>query len=640
MDASNLKQLKITQMLCAVSSRNRRKATETKTSTKKCDSSTHLENVTKLKKLPKRIGKYNKKPKVADIISNCQSNNSSLENLLNNKSGNCLKKEFNTAEEYEMFISLSEPDMDDSSSNGTVPQQKTTAMAKTLTNEFTRSHSSGKLTVSTPIASSHVEARLSTNPSTSCGLAPEESNFSIALPTKKPTPILIAECDFNTVKTLIEDTIGTSYVMRSTKQGFRVLCEDINAHNKMRSYLDKNQSNIKSHTFQPIYERGFRAVIRHLHRSTPITWIREQLTILGYSIRFLDVIKNQHNGSPLGLFELELGTCDNSTIHSLLQLKKLGNQQIQVEKLKRHRSPQCHRCQKYGHTKNYCLRPYVCVKCAGSHPSSDCTKSKEEDAKCANCSGNHTANYRGCKAFKLFSQAKSKRNDNSQKSHSAQTFSAAEPSLDCKLTTQNPNSSTLTSNWSFHQSTHRASYSDILKNSSSKQPAAISILKGVQDGHNNSTLMSTPISSHKNSSPIIHSQCQKRRTPTDRNFLQERVQPSMSLPYSIKNTSQPSEATKSFGIGNTQPCSNNDATGKHSQYTTEYVSHTEVAIEKFASAMKASQEILAREVQNCSCATTEGLNNLSKMIQSLASMFSAFLNLQVSRSSDTSPKVK
>jgi hypothetical protein len=60
---------------------------------------------------------------------------------------------------------------------------------------------------------------------------------------------------------------------------------------------------------------------------------------------------------------------------------------------------QCHKCQGFGHSKNYCnIRPR-CVKCAGSHETTECQKT-DRLARCVNCGGDHPANYRGCPAYK------------------------------------------------------------------------------------------------------------------------------------------------------------------------------------------------------------------------------------------------
>jgi len=91
--------------------------------------------------------------------------------------------------------------------------------------------------------------------------------------------------------------------------------------------------------------------------------------------------------------------CDN--ILDVLKINKLGHQLVSVERpLRSSDAPQCHRCQQFGHTKNYCRRPFACVKCAGTHPSTECKKDKNADPKCVNCEGRHTANYRGCQVFK------------------------------------------------------------------------------------------------------------------------------------------------------------------------------------------------------------------------------------------------
>lgn len=62
---------------------------------------------------------------------------------------------------------------------------------------------------------------------------------------------------------------------------------------------------------------------------------------------------------------------------------------------------QCTRCQQYGHTKNNCMRPYRCVKCAGEHKTTDCPKKdRNTPATCALCFGDHPANYKGCQVYK------------------------------------------------------------------------------------------------------------------------------------------------------------------------------------------------------------------------------------------------
>jgi hypothetical protein len=58
--------------------------------------------------------------------------------------------------------------------------------------------------------------------------------------------------------------------------------------------------------------------------------------------------------------------------------------------------------------KTYCQRPYKCVKCGGNHMTSECQKSKETPAKCALCSGVHSANYKGCTIYRDLQNARCK----------------------------------------------------------------------------------------------------------------------------------------------------------------------------------------------------------------------------------------
>ena len=68
---------------------------------------------------------------------------------------------------------------------------------------------------------------------------------------------------------------------------------------------------------------------------------------------------------------------------------------------------QCFRCQQYGHGMRNCHLEAKCVKCGELHQTKDCTIPARADTavgdgdgrvqiRCANCSQNHTANYKGC----------------------------------------------------------------------------------------------------------------------------------------------------------------------------------------------------------------------------------------------------
>jgi hypothetical protein len=66
---------------------------------------------------------------------------------------------------------------------------------------------------------------------------------------------------------------------------------------------------------------------------------------------------------------------------------------------------QCMRCQKFGHTKNYCTKNPRCVKRAEEHLNNECPrKVRDDNVKCVNCNEKHLTNYRGYMVHKQLQQ--------------------------------------------------------------------------------------------------------------------------------------------------------------------------------------------------------------------------------------------
>lgn len=81
---------------------------------------------------------------------------------------------------------------------------------------------------------------------------------------------------------------------------------------------------------------------------------------------------------------------------------------------------QCKQCQEWSDaTANCFLGVTRCVKCAGSHRSYECGKSREEPATCCNCGGDHPASSMDCNCYNKAVEAKQRRN--TQAAISAQT---------------------------------------------------------------------------------------------------------------------------------------------------------------------------------------------------------------------------
>jgi PAX-interacting protein 1 len=125
----------------------------------------------------------------------------------------------------------------------------------------------------------------------------------------------------------------------------------------------------------------------------------------GRTVRNIINAKNRVTKDPLNLFFVDLEPSGNNT--DIYKITKLQNSVIQVEPSHKFKHlVQCTRCQLYGHTKSYCNRPYVCVRCGGQHSTASCKKSKTMPETCALCGGDHPASYKGCVYYQKHYQAK------------------------------------------------------------------------------------------------------------------------------------------------------------------------------------------------------------------------------------------
>ncbi|KAG8236766.1 hypothetical protein J437_LFUL015831 [Ladona fulva] len=86
--------------------------------------------------------------------------------------------------------------------------------------------------------------------------------------------------------------------------------------------------------------------------------------------------------------------------NKFLNIRYICGFKVRIEKYKPPKGPpQCHRCQQFSHVDKACSMNARCVKSGLNHLSKDCIKPREEEAKCANCSGGHPASYRGCPTY-------------------------------------------------------------------------------------------------------------------------------------------------------------------------------------------------------------------------------------------------
>lgn len=139
-------------------------------------------------------------------------------------------------------------------------------------------------------------------------------------------------------------------------------------------------------------DRPFQVVIRGLNPETDTDEIKEGLQNAGHMPQAVTNIVTKRKTeqgtvrTPLPLFYVDIKPAPNST--EIMELKVLAHQAISVEAPRKSATvPQCMRCLKLGHTKNYCVKEFTCFICAEAHHPKNCTRDKSIKPTCANWRG-------------------------------------------------------------------------------------------------------------------------------------------------------------------------------------------------------------------------------------------------------------
>ena len=242
------------------------------------------------------------------------------------------------------------------------------------------------------------EDKVLTTPST--GITEDPDSLPHKVHNAKPVapPIHIKNIsNYSAFNAALKNITGPNgFTCKSTPSYLIVQPSHKRTYNAIIDHLHNTSASF--HSFTPPNHRTYRVVIKNLHSSTLLTDITSALTELGHSVKSIHNAKNRNN-CPLPVFFVDIHQQDNNNdIHNITSLL---NTIVKIEKTikKRRGPPQCHNCQDYGHTKNYCNHEARCVKCGENHLTIECTKNRNSPAKCALCAKDHTANFKGCPAY-------------------------------------------------------------------------------------------------------------------------------------------------------------------------------------------------------------------------------------------------
>lgn len=226
----------------------------------------------------------------------------------------------------------------------------------------------------------------------------------------KPPPIFLH--NVNNHQEIVKDVkkvTKASFTTQVRGQSLKVNLSNIDDYRSLTAFYDT--SGIKYHTFQTHLDKKLQVVVRNVPTSLSDSEIKTELTDQNYPVLRVSRLLNK-NKMPLPLCAIDLENNDDGK--SIFKLDTLCFAVVSVEpKRKSRQLPQCTRCQRFGHTKNFCKLDPRCVRCTGLHHYSACPKNKSETPQCINCGENHTANYRGCMAYQEIVKTKTQTKINS-----------------------------------------------------------------------------------------------------------------------------------------------------------------------------------------------------------------------------------
>lgn len=119
-------------------------------------------------------------------------------------------------------------------------------------------------------------------------------------------------------------------------------------------------------------ERAYRIVVKGLHHTIHMDYIKEELSAQGHTVRDAHNAIGHRSKSSISLFFINLEPAPNNK--EAFKMKRLCKSVVTVEPpLKFNDIPQCYRCHGYGHRRRYKLQ-VRCVKCGKDHATSECQK--------------------------------------------------------------------------------------------------------------------------------------------------------------------------------------------------------------------------------------------------------------------------
>lgn len=282
--------------------------------------------------------------------------------------------------------------------------------------------------------------------------------------TVKCAPIVIVNSNVSAVQNLCND------VIKSKKFEISIMSIGIKVKASVKDELDLLEQSLKEKGMQSFkyftsQNKPKRIALLGLHKMD-LDELKECLkdnNVHPDSIELIQLKRKKFLNEPQFMYKLLFRT-HHVNLRDLKEINHINFIKVKWEYFRTNADTisQCINCLMPGHSSVNCNMPPRCVLCAANHGSNSCPKkipraqlrlremapSSEAPVdysfvKCANCSGQHTANYRGCPKLKEYKQilanSRPTRSRNSPKNNSFQRNSADFPRLNSQRSETNFN---------------------------------------------------------------------------------------------------------------------------------------------------------------------------------------------------------
>ena len=149
----------------------------------------------------------------------------------------------------------------------------------------------------------------------------DQPQTSTVINPPNPPPIFIeSELNFNNFIIKINElTKSSRFECKASSKGLRLQTFNSDSYRAVVKYLRDNE--VPHHSFQNKEDKPYRVVIKNLHPSTDISYIKSELSALGFQPRNINNARHRKSKLPLPIFFIDLEPdSTNSAIFKLTSL--------------------------------------------------------------------------------------------------------------------------------------------------------------------------------------------------------------------------------------------------------------------------------------------------------------------------------